>query len=317
MRKKFNLLKSKRVILPGINLDILFPLSSVLFPGHFLFSNFGTLILSQLVFLLKGFLSNSEIQYLPSVQFYSRFLSSNYYVNSLSVYYSISQTLGFDLELLLSLNLFERLLFFIKLEQSILKYKGSARIFSDFSLVLDPLSLLSHRKGLALKCRTIFLLSPIFSPSSLVVNILLSEVNLYLLIESSKLMWLYVGLDLEEFNFLIYKDYFSLDLKKSFLQINLVDLCIILIQFQLKKLVFFETQINFSDDFIVLKSKDNLTLIEKQILCFHRPFPFLSDSLFSSTKKLKDSILKTAYNQKILQKKKLHLSYSNYSKNFK
>lgn len=314
MKNKINLFRSKRVVLPGINLEMLVPLSSVLFPGHFLFSIFGNLILAQLVFFLKGFLSNLEIQYLSSVQFYSRFISSNYYINSLSVYYSISQTLGFDLELLLSLNVFERLLFFIKLEQTILRYKGSSKVFSELNFVLDPISLLSHRKGLALKSRTIFLLSPIFSPTSLVVNILLSEVDLSLLIESSKFMWLYVGLDIEDFNFLLYKHYFSLSLEKNFFKLDFVELFIILVHAQLKKLVFFETKISFTDDFIVLKSKDNLTLLERQILCFYRPFPFFSDNIFSSTKKFKDSILKAAYNQKFFQRKKFQLSYTSFIK---
>lgn len=314
LKKTTNLFKTKRVILPGVNLDVLIPLSSLLYPGHFLFSSFGILILAQLVFLLKGLLSNLEIQRLSSVQFYSRFISSNYYINSLSVYYSISQTLGFDLELLLSLSIYERLVFLLKMEETILKYKGSAKVFSEFSFILDPVSLESHRKGLALKCRSVFLLSPIFSPTSLVVNIVLSEVNILLLLESCKLMWLYIGLDLEEFSFLLFKSYLFLEIQNISLKLSFSDLLIKLIHVQLKKLISFKKNIVFSDDFIVLKSKDNLTFMERQVLCFSRPFPFSSNNLFSSSGQIKDYILKVAYNQRIYKKKKLQLSYSNYSK---
>lgn len=316
LKKNLVSIKFKRILFPGVDLKVLKPISGVVVPLDLFVSGFGLLVIAQLVYSLKGLLSLSEINKLPSLQFYSKFFSSNFYVNRLVVLYSISQTIGFDLEVLMTLNVSERIFFISELKKRVLVYSGPVKLFSNWNFLLDPLSLLKHRKALSLKLRSFMLLSCFFSPSSLVVNTLLSDVNLSFLMESCKLIWLYIGLDLEDFNFLLLKSSFLIS-KSTYFEITLNNSLLLLeiIKCEVKKFYNFDSYLVFSDDFVVLKSENNLTGLETELSFIIRPFPFLSgDKSFIPMLMSKDFILQAAYEQRLKQKKKILSVFSRLGK---
>lgn len=307
LKKQLVNIKIKRIIFPGVNLKILKPVSGSLVPLDLFVSGFGLLVIAQLVYYLKGLLSLTEVNKLPSLQFYSKFFSSNFHVNRLVVIYAISQTIGFDLEILITLNVSERLSFISELQKRILVYSGTVKLFSNWNFLLDPLSLLKHRKALSLKLRSFMLLSCFFSPSSLVVNTLLSDVNLSFLLESCKMVWLHIGLDLEDFNFVLLKSFFLVsDFNHFEISFNNNLVLAKIIKFQFEKFSSFDSYLVFSDDFIVLKSENNLTALETELSFIFRPFPFLlGEESFIPILVSKDFILESAYEQRIKQRKKI------------
>jgi len=305
LKKELKKLKFKRVILPGLDLKLLRPVSGVLLPLNFFVTSFALLLIAQLVYSLKGILSHSEMNKLPSVQFYSKFFISNYYVNSLLVFYSIAETVGFDLELLITLSSKERINFVSELQNRILSYSGSVKIVTDSNFLLDPFILLKHRKALSLKLRSFMLLTCIFSPSSLVINYFLSDVGLFFILDSNRLFWSYIGLDLEDFNFLFFKFVFSNFSYLSSCFAYSVFFLSEIIKNEFKKFSFFNSSLVFSEDNIVLKSENNLTNLEREVKFVVRPFPFLSSDVFLSSCVSEDLILRAAYEQRVKQRKKV------------
>ena len=278
-------------------------------PLHFLVVFFGILVVAQIVDNLKGILTKKEIESLPSVQFYFKFMYSNYYINSLCAVYSIAQTLGFELEILLSMSSLERNLFFTNIEKRILNCKTIGKVYSKYSMLLDPESLLIHRKGICLQIRNFIVLSSYSMSSTLTLNIPLMDVNLFFLLDSAKMLWAYLGLKTEDFNFCLIKNYALRNKKLLFSEFTFVGSMVqfyrLLLKYEFKRLVFFNSNILFADDFVVLKSPDNLVLLEREVSFIKRIYNIRSKSCLDSYLNLGDFVIKTSYSQRIKFSKKI------------
>lgn len=300
----------KRVVLPGIDLKELSSVSSMLTPLHFILPMFFISSIAQLVDSLKGILSLKEIQQLYSLKVFSRCLSYGYTTLSFSVIQSIAKTLGADLEIISVLSSNERLAYLKSLEKKILSLKASGKIFPNYTTNFNYLTLLKHRKGLALQLRSVMNSVPIFSPYSLVIGLSVKDISLVNIFESSAFLWTLINLDQEEFNFQVRREYFNtLNKLDYFPEKNTLlssDNCLRLLVLQeMKSVLNFSSVLDFSEDSIVLRSEDNLNLLEREIKFIKRViFPFSNGSIIS-LKKFSDSILLSAINQRKFYKQKI------------
>nr|YP_009540899.1 maturase [Lepocinclis tripteris]AYQ93368.1 maturase [Lepocinclis tripteris] len=314
-----NILRVKKVILPGINVKSLRSLSSLLSPSELIIPFFFISVLGQLVFNLKDVLSLKEIQTLPSVKLYSKVLLSGFSTISFSILYSLSNTLGWELETLSLLNVRERIKFLENLKNNLIFDLGEARIYSKRSILFDPILLTKHRRGLSIQFRSLLVSSSIFSFQSIVFGLSIKEINLDIILESSKLMWLSLGLNVEEFDFYLRKQALSLAKKFKFqdtLFSNIFDLkeCLrVLVYFELKAFYFFSSSLNLVDDDVVLRSSSNLTLLEKEVGFIFRELPSLSlnNEVTSSTD---DLILTSSIEQRRFLRLKLNRVFSGLGK---
>ena len=179
-------LKSKKIVLPGLLVKELKPVALLISPRFLVVPIFFTSVLAQIAEDLKGVLSSKEIQKLPSVRFYSRIISNGFSCVSLSILQSIARTLGSELEVLSILNSLERIKFLKDLYLKLLSEKGISLINTNVRNSSDPISVSKYRRGLALQMRSAMVSVPIFSTHSIVVGLSVREINLDIIIESSK-----------------------------------------------------------------------------------------------------------------------------------
>lgn len=162
-------------------------------------------------------------------------------------------------------------LFFLKvLETKIIGSYYSPKIIKSLSLLLDPINLLRHRKGLSLQLRNSIVSSSLFSYSSLMLGLVIKEINLSFILDSCQVFWTSLNLELEEFYFLLIKEFFYSISKMNLVYFNM-DLFYLTSKDILKILMFFEfwslfhfklkEPIVFYDDNIILNTIDNLTTL--------------------------------------------------------
>ena len=94
---------------------------------------------------------------------------------SLSTIYSISKTLGPELEILSNLNITERFHFLYLLKKSIINENVIGRITSKSKIFNDPFELLRYRKGVSLQSRSLMLATSLFLPHSIVMGLYLKK----------------------------------------------------------------------------------------------------------------------------------------------
>lgn len=314
--------KSKKVVLPGIYLKELKPLSSFLTPRLLLIPMFLVSNLAQITEDLKGVLSSKEVQKLPSVKFYSKVLSSGFSSSSISLLQAIAKTLGSEFEVLSVLSPLERINFLKEVYTKLLNDKSLGSInFSGAYSFDDPISLFKYRKGIALQTRSIMISTSIFSSHSIVVGISIKEISLDVILDSSRSLWALLGLDPEEFDFLLHKEAFSclksinfttdlssaskLDFKNSFL---------ILLYDEFSRFLSIKDKLVFSEDQIVLHGEDNLTVLENSIKFVERFFPGLPNEVYISDNQLEDDILRTSFDQQRAYRLKLDKIYKSVAK---
>lgn len=129
--------------------------------------------------------------------------------------------------------------------------------------------------------------------------------------ESSKLIWSNLGGTTKEFDFILKKESFIF-LKKFpinglFVEpVSLVEAIRILIYSEFIKIFpFISKELVFSEDVVVLKSEDNLTLLEKELYFVKRNFPKFPSSSFMIDNQSKDAIIRIALDQRKKQSLKL------------
>jgi hypothetical protein len=308
---KFNVIKSKKVVLPGIRSKDLKPVATLLSPTNLVIPMILISIIGQITDDLKTVLNPKDIQKLSSVRLYFKLLSSGKSTLGLSIINSISKTLGPELETLSILNVRERINFLKLLQKKVISTKSPARITSKPHIISDPNELMKHRKGLALQCRSFLIATPIFAPHSLVLGIPISQVTIDFVVDSSKDYWKLLGLNEEEFDFLLKKEAFScfkkFSLENFFVQPNNFNQAIrILFYSELKELTNFEGRLIFPDDLAILHGKNNLTLIENELTFLERLIPNLPENVFVQDSKLKDLIIRAAIDQRKAQSLKLN-----------
>lgn len=297
------LLKSKKIVLPGLLVKELKPVALLLNPRFLIVPMFFVSVLAQLAEDLKGVLSSKEIQKLPSVKFYSKIISSGFSSVSLSILQSIARTLGSELEVLSILNSSERIKFLRDLYFKLLSEKGTSLINTNVCNSSDPISVSKYRRGLALQMRSTMVSVPIFSTHSIIVGLSVREINLDVIIESSKLIWNLLGLENEEFDFLLNKEAMCCLKKISLVNnsnsiLTSSDSVKVLLFNELEKFLDSNGRLNFSDDQIILKDDKNLTFLEKSLGFVCRDTPSLPDQVFVSNNDLNDPVLRASFEQR-------------------
>nr|YP_009538683.1 maturase [Phacus pleuronectes]AYQ93677.1 maturase [Phacus pleuronectes] len=307
--KEVSIFKSKKLLLPGINLKELKCLSSLFQPAHFFVPLIFVSLIAQIVDNLKNVLSVRDIQQLSSIKLYAKLISSDEIVISFSILRAISKTLGSELEIISVLNNKERLFFIKEMENKIANSFSSGKIYSNKIFLFDPILLLKHRLGIALQFRNSFLSTALFRPNSLVVGLSLKEINLQIVLESAKLMWLAFNLKIEEFYFLLYKQALSSFKKYLITKVfdkpkTSIESFKVIIFCRLRTHIFFSRQLVFYEDQVVFRSVDNLVILERELEFIKRPFfDYQRDFFFSnSTITSQDLILKNAIEQRSSQK---------------
>lgn len=314
--------KSRKVVLPGIYIKELKPLSSLITPRLLIVPMFLVANLAQITEDLKGVLSSKEVQKLPSVKFYSRLLSSGLSTTSLSLLQSIARTLGSEFEVLSVLNSYERTKFLKELHIKLLNYQSLEPATSIGAYNFgDPVSLFKYRRSVALQTRSTMISTAIFSSHSTVVGLSIKEVNLDVILDSSKFLWSLLGLDLNEFDFLLHKEAFSclrnFDSKLSISKVlnSQVSLSTIIYD-ELSKFSKFENNLVFSEDLVVLRGENNLTALESSLGFIERSIPSLPNDVYISESELDDEILRTSFHQRRSYKLKIDNIYKLVGKSF-
>nr|YP_009144872.1 maturase [Euglenaria anabaena]AKJ83319.1 maturase [Euglenaria anabaena] len=318
--------KSKKILLPGIQIKDLKPVASLISPSNLLIPLLFISILGQISDNLKDILSPKEIQKLPSVKFYSRILYSGFNSVSFSSVVSLSKTLGPELESFSILTVQERIEFLRTLQKKIIFSKVSSRILSNSQNLYNPNELIKHRKGLALQARGVMVASPIFKTNSIVLGVSVSQINLTCIMESARLIWLSLGLQEDEFDFLLRKQAFnilkkSFDLNMNFTTDNDIDCLRVLAFSELKNFTSFNKFLTFDEDMMVIKGDNNLVLLESELGLLKRLVPTTPKDVFILDSEFSDILVRTAFDQRKAHKSELDnifkRSYSYQSKSTK
>jgi hypothetical protein len=96
----------------------------------------------------------------------------------LSAIFSISKTLGPELETLSILNRKERIIFLQSLQKNILNDKISGSISSSNHIYSNSYELQSYRKALSFQFRSIMVASPLLLPNSIVTGISINSISI-------------------------------------------------------------------------------------------------------------------------------------------
>ena len=259
-------------------------------------------LLSQLSQNLKGVLSPNEIQKLQSIRLYSKVISTGSSAIELSVTSALSKTLGPELESLSNLNLYERFNYLRSLKAKVMAEKFVGSLSSKSKILFDPFEMNKYRKSLSLQTRSIMVATSLFLPHTFVVGIPISLVNINFILESCKFLWDFWGLDVSEFEFSLQKEAAVYSNNSNLIDpsMNILDAVKILVFSELKGVVFFSKELDFTDDLIALKSENNLTLLESDLGFIKRNFPKLPAEFFISDFNLKDDLLRQSLDQRKL-----------------
>lgn len=295
--------KSKKIIIPGINIKDITPLASLISPKEVVITMSLISIIAQISENLRSNLDVKEIQKVPSVKFYSKLINNSTSTISLSTIFSIAKTIGPELEILSSLNNTERFHLLYLLKKSIINERIAGRISSKTKVFTDPFELLRYRKGLSLQTRSIMLATALFMPHSIVLGIPINQIDINVILESSRILWSYWGLTIEEFEFLLRKEAIyhlkSLGYPKFFDHPNNPKDCVRILFFStLKELAFFNDKLVFTEDNVLFKSNNNLCLLEKDFAFIDRLIPDLPDSISEFDYDLEDKLIRLAFNQR-------------------
>ena len=222
---------------------------------------------------------------------------------SLSTIYSISKTLGPELEILSNLNITERFHFLYLLKKSIINENVIGRITSKSKIFNDPFELLRYRKGVSLQSRSLMLATSLFLPHSIVMGLSVDQVNIDIILDSSRNMWCYWGLAIEEFEFLLRKDavsFFKLLQLDGYLNFptNSEDSLRVLLFSTLREFSFFSDKLIFNEDNILFKTDNNLTNLEKDFGFISRSFPDSPESFSFIDYDLEDKLIRVALSQR-------------------
>lgn len=320
--KPVSLVKPRKILLPGILSKDIKPIASLLKPSNLLIPMLLVSLLAQVSDNLKSLLVPKDIQNLYSIKIYTKGILSAFNCVSLSVLYSISKTLGSELESLSVLDVSERIEFLRILQLRLIFDNGPAKIDFRNQALFNPLEIMKHRKGLAIQTRSVMIANSVFSPSSIVFGFPVSSINLNLVLESSKTIWTSLGLLAEDFDFLLRKDAIKCfnDLVKDQKELLItfpydnVESLKVLFYYEMKKLVGFKEIINCTLDNIILRTSDNLVSLEKELGFIRRDFPNVPSDMFVSDKELDDAILRVALDQRRKYKARFENTYGSQSR---
>lgn len=298
------MISNKKILIPGMEINQLKAINKLFLPSYFLIPMCFCCLIAQISDNLKGVLNVKEIQQLYSVKVYSRILCLGKSSLSLSYLYSIIKTLGYELETLSVLPIKERINFLSSLLKVLLEGKGVCKVNNSSRLLSNPFKLMQHRRGLALQLRSLLVSLPLFSSHSITVGLNVKDLTLSLILDSCKDIWFNLGLENEEFDFLLRKEALSkvILLDSSDLMLFSIksqfDYIRILLYFELKSFFYFNKVIDFSNDDIVLKSPLNLTALELELGFIQRELPEFPKKDIVLSSDYQDDIIRTSLSQR-------------------
>lgn len=231
-------------------------------------------ILAQIADNFKYMLSSSEIQKLSSVKLYSSMLLLCPSSVSLSSLVALSKTLSFEFHELSQLSISERFSFLLSLKDSIVLERVSP---SKKSLLqYDSFTNLSYRSKYSLQFRSMLLSISLNSPNSIVLGMPISQIDLDVVLASSKFVWVSLGLDEQDFYFRLLKGHYNnrteLDLLNfSYSMPDYVECIKVLLQLEFKNYFKSSTSLTLFNDFALFNSSDNLVKLERELGFFRRP----------------------------------------------
>lgn len=294
--------KQKKIIFPSINVKDISPLASLLSPKDLVISISLVCLLAQISDSLKGILDFKDIQRLPSVKFYSKVLMFNSSTNRLSTVFSIAKTLGPELETLVLLSVNERFNYLNNLTEVVINEKVTGRLGSENKIFNDPFELMKYRRGLSLQTRSTLLATAIFLPHSLVLGLSVSQIDFEVIIDSCRSLWLFWGLDLEDFDFLLRKEAFIelKNIKDNFVfrePLSCFDSLKVIMFSLFKNFLSFQNEL-FFDDNVVLRYDNNIVPLENLLGFIKRFIPFLPKEINLSNSDLRDNLVRLALEQR-------------------
>ena len=159
-----------------------------------------------------------------------------------------------------------------------------------------------------MKCRSVFAATPVFLPYSLVVATPVKNVDLKLILDSTRLLWSYWGLDDFDFDFILHKEalnFYTNNKSNSILDFfsfpsSLYEVCKLLVFSEFFNTFFFQNKVSFEKDCFILKNQDNLTTLEQELGFFSRDFPKVLNNVYISDSQLGDDIIRGALEQRKL-----------------
>lgn len=307
--------KSKKILLPGVSAKEIKPIALLLKPSNLIIPMLLIAILGQISDNLKSILDPKEFKDIYSFKFYRKIIFSGFNSVSLSTIQALARTLGPELEILSVLNVYERVLFLKNLQLKIILDQSSTKVYFRDRNIINPLELMRYRKSIASQCRSVLFANSVFSPSSIVFGLPLASLDLNFVLESSKLMWLSLGLLEEDFTFLLRKDAIN-SFKRlgeqnffNFPSNNIESLKILFFN-EIKDFYSTNTIIDFSSDNIVLKGENNLVLLEKELGFIKRGLPVIPKDVFVPEKLLDDTLIRASLDQRRKYKSTLKNIYS-------
>jgi hypothetical protein len=296
----------QKIFLPSFRYSEIKPIAKLLKPSNLLVPMFFVINLAQIISNFVGFLDTKELEKLYSVKFYSKMIFSGKITNYTTAIQSIAKTLSSELETLCILSTSERL----NLIKKLVNYLINNEYYNlKNNLNYDPISLFNYRKLLCIQFKSLMISTAIFNSNSLSIGISIKQINMETIISSCEELWNLLGLEREEFHFLLLKegliDSYS---KKNYL--NLKESLKTILYNELRSLLNFTNSLNLNEDKIVFKSQDNLTLLERELGFINRFFPKFSSNILVFNNNIHDPLLKAAIYQRNLEKIKINNSFN-------
>lgn len=205
-----------------------------------------------------------EIQKLPSVRLYFNLLLFGTSSCSLSVIYAISKTLVKDSEIFSFLNPIERFSYLFSLKESLFFLENHINTKVKKNVLYNSFSELKERREkLALQFRILLLSTSVMYPHSITLGLPINYINLGFIIQSSKFIWVSLGLLEQDFTFLLVKEFFGnlkvSEFRKDFFSSNLeIDAVKRLFRLELENFCSFSDFLIFERDFVIFNSYDNI-----------------------------------------------------------
>lgn len=239
-----------------------------------------TCLLAQIVNNFKDLLSFKEIQKIPSVKFYSKVILYGSSCLSLSIISAISQTLSYELDVFSQLSVKERFCFLSALKKSFFLNQPEFSDLKVFAYSQDPFNLYQIRRKLSLQFRSSLLSTSLVYSNSLVMGLPIDQVDLDIILYSSKLLWVSLGLLEEDFNFMLLKNFGLLDLQhlnNDSMNESIRSLC----RHEFATVIDFKDFLVFNKDLLLFNSYDNMVPLERELFFLRRNYFELSPVLFS------------------------------------
>lgn len=290
MNKQKSKNKSVKVLLPGIQAKVLKPVAALVDPQNLVVPLVLTSTIAQVGDNLTGVKTPKEVQQMESIKTYNKSLGVGP-SRQLSAIHALGSTLGPEASTLATLPPEERLTYLEGKLKDINTIPGPAKVMNSAVVFNNPEDLATHRRGLALQCRSNMQSMPLYSKQSITIGMPIRDINLDIVIASASQLWENIGRDPTEFDTLL--------LQKVPEAKTVTDAVIRIVSDILKPYLpsgedgILEHRL----DTFILKGEDNLVPVERGLGIIARKAITLPDPVEISSKTKVDPLLQAALDQ--------------------